>query len=122
MDLIAFDDLDLFGAECATPLDELEQDLYHRLIEPAGSNIDDPNRGLGIEDLLSGPYDAALAGRIEAELRKDSRVSAVRATITDLQTGSNAGTSFRITVDVKADEGELGMTLSFDSLGLRRVS
>lgn len=122
MDLVAYDDLDTFGAECATPLEELEQDLYHRLIEPAGANIDDQNRGLGVEDMLSGPYDPAFAGRIEAELRKDARVSNVTATILDLEAESNAGASFRVLIDVKADEGELGMDLTFDSLGLRRTS
>lgn len=122
MDLVAFDDLDTFGAECATPLAELEQDLYHRLIEPAGSNIDDRARGLGIEDALSGPYDSALAGRIEAEIRKDVRVSTVRATILDLSAESNAGASFRVLIEVQADEGELGMNLTFDSLGLRRTA
>jgi hypothetical protein len=122
MDLVAFDDLSTFGEETTSPIQELEQDLYHRLIETPGSNLDDPNRGLGIEDALSGPVSRGLGPSIEAEFRKDKRVLNVRAVVTQVTSGSNAGQEFRIEIDVECDEGELGMKLTFDALGLRRAS
>lgn len=109
-DLVAFDDLDEFGAEIATPLQGLEQDLYHRLIETRGSNLSDPTRGLGIEDALSGPVDRDLAARIETEFLNDPRVRKVQATVTEIEGGdSNAGGSLRIEIEVEADEGELAL-------------
>ena len=48
-DLLCLDDLDLFATEIDDPIGELEQDLYHRLIELPGTNPDDVNRGLGLE-------------------------------------------------------------------------
>lgn len=122
MDLLAFDDMSEFGAETRSPIEELEQDLYHRLVERHGANLDDPNRGLGVEDALSGPIDRALGASIEAEFRKDPRVAAVKATVTEIDATSNAGASVRLEIDIECDEGELGMVLTFDSLGLRRAS
>lgn len=113
-----FDDLDEFGAETADAYEELLQDLYHRLIEPPGSNIDDRDRGLGIEDALSGRVASALKHRIEVELRKDDRVTAVDAQITEIETGS-----FRIAISIEADEETLGLVLETDAGGaLRRVA
>jgi phage baseplate assembly protein W len=117
-ELRCFDDLDEFGAETIDELEDLEQDLYHRLIEPRGSNLDDPDRGLGIEDMLSGAVDPGLKQRIEAELRKDERVTAVAASITEIETGS-----FRIDIEIEANEEELGLTLETDASGaVRRVT
>jgi phage baseplate assembly protein W len=117
-DLRCFDDLDAFGAETSDALEELEQDLYHRLIEPRGSNLDDPDRGLGIEDMLSGEVDPGLKQRIEAELRKDERVTAVSASITEIATGS-----FRIEVHIEANEEVLGLVLETDAAGgIRRAA
>lgn len=122
MDLVAFDDLNSFGLETTSPIQELEQDLYHRLIERPGANLDDPDRGLGVEDALSGAIDRTLGARIEAEFRKDERVADVRATVTQVTSGSNAGASFRIDIDITADAGVLKLPLTLDALGLRRAS
>jgi len=117
-ELRCYEDMDPFAAETADALEDLAQDLYHRLIEPPGSNLDDPNRGLGIEDALSGPVDSGLKQRIEAELRKDVRVTAVAATITQLDTSN-----FRIEIAIEADEEELGLVLESDASGsVRRVA
>jgi phage baseplate assembly protein W len=117
-ELRCYDDLDQFGAETVDELEDLAQDLYHRLIEPRGSNLDDPDRGLGIEDALNGPLDPALKQRIEAELRKDVRVTAVAAAITEIETGS-----FRIEIEVEANEKELKLVLESDASGsVRRVT
>ncbi|MBX3218923.1 MAG: hypothetical protein KF795_00305 [Labilithrix sp.] len=117
-ELRCFDDASPFGAETADELEELAQDLYHRLIEPRGANIDDPDRGLGIEDMLSGELDPSLTRRIEAELQKDERVTLVAATIAEIEEGS-----FRIDIQIEADDDELGLTLEYDAAGvLRRVA
>lgn len=116
-DIRCSDDMDFFGEETDDALEDLSQDLYHRLIEDYGSNLDDPDRGLGLKDLLSGTLDPNLTQRIEAELRKDGRVSEVLATIT-----TQADGSFRVEVQVVADEQALGITLESDGLGgIRRV-
>jgi hypothetical protein len=111
-DLRAFSDLDAFGEECADELEELDQDLYHRLIEPRGSNIDDPDRGLGIEDRLGGPVDASLAQDIEDEYRKDERVSAVAARVTELD-----ASRYRIDIQVDVNEAKLNQTFETDASG-----
>lgn len=115
MDLVCFDDVDNFAAEYNDPVAELEQDLYHRLLEPRGSNIDDPDRGLGLEDALSGVLDPNLKNRIEAELRKDDRVIAAVATITALDA---TGARYRIDIDIQPS-GEIVLLL--DGQGVRRV-
>ena len=112
-----FEDMDQFGAETADELEDLIQDCYHRLIEPRGSNLDDPSRGLGLEDALSGPEDVALQAKIESELALDPRVTAVSATITKLETGS-----YRIQIAIGVNETELGLVLETDDTGaVRRV-
>jgi hypothetical protein len=112
-----YDDVDQFGAETVDEYEELLQDCYHRLIEEPGSNIDDPDRGLGIEDMLSGPLDPLLKQRIEAELRKDERVSSSAATITEIEAGS-----FRIEIQIEVDESVVGLVLETDAAGsIRRV-
>lgn len=126
VDVVAFDDLDSFGEELDDPLEELLQDLYHRLLEPPGSNLDDPDRGLGLEDALSAAVDVAtLSARIEAEFRKDDRVSASRVTITE-----TAPREYLISIDVEPDVEVLGLTgaqiarlavVSNDN-GIRRVA
>ncbi len=122
MDALALDDLDMFGTELDDPLAELYQDLYHRLIESPGSNIDDPDRGYGIEGHLSGGVRpsrglTAIQRGIEGEFRKDDRVRAVQATIT-----SPAAGEYKIDIRVVADEGVLGITLVKDGDGVRRVT
>lgn len=117
-DLRCFDDLDQFGAEAKDELEELLQDLYHRLIEPRGSNLDDIGRGLGLEDALSGTVDASLKQRIEAELRNDDRVDAVTAVITEYQAGF-----FRIEIEVEVNGELAGLVVESDGAGgVRRVS
>lgn len=117
-ELRCYEDLDSFGAETTDELEDLAQDLYHRLIEERGSNIDDPDRGLGIEDLLSGVLDPSLKYLVEHELRRDVRVEAVEATLTE---GSTVG-SYRIDIKVQANEEALGFALESDAAGnVRRV-
>lgn len=121
VDALCLDDLDLFGGEIDDPLEELAQDLYHRIIEAPGSNLDDPARGFGIEGRLSGAGRAgtlttSIQHGLEAELRKDDRVHDAKATITTPAPGE-----YRIDIQIVADEGALGITLVKDGSGVRRV-
>jgi len=122
MEAVCLDDLDRFGAELDEPLAELAQDLYHRIIEAPGSNLDDPARGYGLEGRLSGAGRAGsllatIQHGIEAELRKDDRVRDVRALVTTPAPGEYA-----IDLQIVADEGALKITLERDGSGVRRVA
>lgn len=117
-DLLAIDDLDAYATETTDPLDELAQDLYHRLIEPPESNLDDPDRGFGLEDALSGPFDApSLKARIEAEMRKDSRVDAAVATLTLPAVGV-----VLVDIAIEANEEQFGISVRSDASGIRRTA
>lgn len=121
VDALCLDDLDLFGTEIDDPLEELYQDLYHRLIEPPGSNLDDPDRGFGIEGRLSsagrqGAIGPSIKHGIETELDKDIRVHNARATVTSPTDGE-----YRVDIAIEADEGALNIKLVVDGGGVRRV-
>jgi hypothetical protein len=106
--------MDQYGSEVAAAFEDLVQDCYHRLIEPRGSNIDDPARGLGLEQMLSGPLESisSLKKKIENELQKDDRVTSATATIAEIGAGS-----FRIDVSIVANEKTLGLILQSDAAG-----
>ena len=57
-DLVCWDDADPFARETTSDLATLFQDFYHLIIEAQGSNIDVPDRGVGISDRLSGTVSA----------------------------------------------------------------
>lgn len=118
MDAICYDDLDPLGRETSDPLVELEQDVVHVLLEPIGSNLDDVNRGVGLEDELSGTEGAFVGSRIDAGLLKDDRIAGTNTVVEALAGGIN-----RIALDIEADEGALGVTLEAAPDGsVRRVS
>lgn len=120
MDLECYDDLSAFAAELDDPVAELAQDLYHRLIEPPGSNIDDPDRGLGITDLLNGPFNDKIGPSIEAEFRKDDRVLGATATVTPL---ADVDGGYRASIEIEVDTGRLGIVVEADGLGtIRRIA
>lgn len=122
VDALCLDDMDLFGGEIDDPLEELAQDLYHRIIEEPGSNLDDPARGFGLEGRLSGSgrpgtLSTSLQHGLEAEMRKDGRVHDARATVSNPAAGE-----YRVELEIVADEGALGITLVKDGAGVRRVT
>lgn len=86
-DVICFDDLDLFGRETEDELIILEQDVYHRLFQEQGTNLDDLNCGLGLFVILSGPFDPGIKEKMVAELLKDDRIDATEVAITELGQG-----------------------------------
>lgn len=111
-ELRCFDDVDSFGAETLDELEDLSQDLYHRLIERRGANLDDPDRGLGIEDMLSGTVSSELKNEIESELLKDPRVSLARASIASIDDGG-----VRIEIAIEIEEDEINLVLESDASG-----
>ena len=92
-DLRWYDDLDPACVDTSDESEMLEQDCYHVIVEDLGSNLQDENSGLGVENALSGQFDPGLAALAEQQLSADERVAGVEATITD----DGAGT---VTLDV----------------------
>lgn len=106
-DLRALDDLDLFAAECDDELEELEQDVIHRVTERRGAMLDDEDFGESAYDMLQGSDEpGAVRFLFEAEIMKDPRVAQVSAAVVD---DSNPGAlpSRRLVVEVTTNEGEL---------------
>jgi hypothetical protein len=90
------DDLNEFGLDTETPLDELEQDTVHRIAEPYGSNPDDRDRGVGADSFLSGTPDLpGLERAIALDLRKDDRIVSLATTIT-ANTIAQSGASYDV--------------------------
>jgi hypothetical protein len=116
-DLVAWDDLDANASECADPIQELRQDLYHRLIEAPGSNIDDPDRGFGIYQKLNKPMDVKTAKLIELEMQKDDRVDSCECTVTNTGSGT-----YKIEIDCVADGQEMNLTLATTPQGVTVVN
>lgn len=104
MDLRCELDLDPFGEECTDALEELRQDLIHRVTTRRGANLDDENFGESVWDWLSAPaHDRdAMRAELEAELGKDARVARVTVTVED-----EGGGAYLLTLAVETDEGEL---------------
>ncbi len=88
-DLVAIDDLDPLASETTSDLQTLAQDIYHILEEDPGSNLDDPERGVGVIRLLSGDTSVlqTLPHTIESELLKDDRIDQVNCTIVAVAAG-----------------------------------
>jgi len=125
VDLAGYDDIDLLATEIADPIEELRQDVYHRCIEPYGSNPDiEANRSLGLEEVLHGAYDGSLPGIVQAGLSLDERIEAVKATVDELEGTTTAGgaRAVRLNVEIAVDEGELGIVLDLTTDGIRRIA
>lgn len=116
-EILAWDDADIFMSETADPSVQLLQDLYHRLIAASGSNLDDPDRGLGLVDALSGAVDQTLANRIDSEFLKDDRVQASKTTITLVSVGS-----YLIEIQILANGAALGLVIQTDGTAVVRIA
>lgn len=93
-DLVCVLDLDANGNETKSDLETLEQDVLHVLLETIGSNPDDPDRGVGIDQLLSGTLDdlQKLPRTIENQLESDDRIDGCSAALSVLP-GTSASPS-----------------------------
>ena len=76
-------DMGAFAQETTSDLENLVQDVGHILEEILGSNPDDPTRGVGISQYLSGTTIAfaGIVGVIERQLNADDRITKCDATI-----------------------------------------
>ncbi len=119
-DVRCFDDLDLFGRETVNELEDVDQDLYHRLLEARGSNPDDLERGLGLRSRLSGRPDPGLRSRAEDECQRDPRVEAVRGTVVEL--GSGATSIPRLELEVEVNGQLLGVGVDLAAAEAERQS
>lgn len=128
-ELICLDDVDPYAREVSDPLAELEQDIYHRLLEDPDSNLDaiamGEQRGLGLGDLLTTPLSSSLAHLIKAECERDDRVTAATVLVTEQRNGNGPSTvTFNVALSVDIDElntEEYAITIVRDASGLRLV-
>lgn len=113
-DLVCVQDLDPNGNETTSDLQNLTQDVFHVLIETLGSNPDDPERGVGIDQYLSGTTDnlMALPRLIENQLESDDRIDAVTASVV-----KNADGSFTVAIELAVDGAVLGLQYGYTSNG-----
>jgi hypothetical protein len=83
-DLVCEFDLDPLGGETTSDLQSLGQDILHILLEAPGTNPDDPDRGIGVEGMLSGTNVNLTnsATIIDSQLRKDDRIQSSKTTLT----------------------------------------
>lgn len=117
-DLVCFDDVDLFARETTDLVQILIQDVYHWLIEDLGTNLDVPDRGIGIYGLLSGTVKdlKAIANKIDQQFGNlDARIDASQTTITQDSQGV-----YQIGIALQVDGQKLG--LSFVYAPGRRLS
>lgn len=114
VDLDHWDDMDPYAAELTDPVDILKQDIFHRLIETPGSNLDDPELGIGLEQRLSGVVDPNLAAHIDAALQKDPRIDVSTTTVSRVSDGVYA-----IHIVIEYDGEELGLDFTSDATGVR---
>jgi hypothetical protein len=84
------EDLDPTGAETASDLESLEQDVMHIIAQTLGSNVADPDKGIGAVNYLSGTS-AALAQMpqvLDAQLSNVLRLSGSKTTLTQAADGT----------------------------------
>ena len=113
-DLVAVNDLDPLGRETQSDLETLEQDVLHILQEVLGSNLDDPDRGVGMSAVLNGstvPL-VSMAAVADSQLVKDTRVDSATTTIT--QTGTGA---FTVLVVVAVAGSVIGLVYANTAAG-----
>lgn len=109
-DLVCDLDLDPFANETTSDLQNLIQDVYHLLLELSGSNLDDPTRGIGVEQYLNGRFDdlQTLMNTIELQISQDDRVKNCQATVQQLANPEH----YEIIVKIGVGDDTIG--LSFD--------
>ena len=112
-DLVWLDDMDAYASETTSEEQNLEQDVLHMLAEDLGSNLDAPEQGAGVANILGAPTSEfeVMIRTIEAALRLDDRVDSSTVALTQLPSG---GYNLDVTVQVAGDVLDLGFTLAPD--------
>lgn len=113
-DLVCDVDLDPFATETTSDFQNLVQDVTHVLLELNGTNLDDPQRGVGIETYLSGTQESfnGLIGVIEEQLARDDRITGVTAAISQ-----NTDVSFTITINIAVSGTVLNLQYVWSAVG-----
>ena len=119
-DLVCMDDLDPNGSETTSDLQNLTQDIYHVILETLGANLDDPTRGIGIENVLSASSldVTALPPIVDRQIELDARVQSSTTTLTQ---DSGAPNSWTILIEVLPVGSVLPIQYSYSSTGRLRV-
>ncbi len=121
-DLVCTDDLDPFASETSSDLQTLEQDVLHVLDEAMGSNPDDPERGVGIYNIIGGTVDQLqqMAATIDTQLEKDDRIDSSTTTIADVSTtDEQAGAYYLISIALIVDGSVLNLSYDLTPSGLQ---
>lgn len=117
-DLVCVDDLDPYMGETTSDLQNYEQDIYHRLGEPFGSNLDDPDAGAGLESVLSSSQTASqIQNRIVTEVRKDPRTTDASCVVSDTSANQD-GSELTGQLEADTDDDHLSSAIGIDSDGL----
>jgi hypothetical protein len=113
-DVVCYLDVDAFGRETASDLETLAQDVFHRLLETPGSNIDDPSLGIGVEEMLSGGLEQLdqVTRRIDQQLAEDPRIDAVTSTLT-----KDAQGVYTLGISIQASGTVTGLVFSYTAAG-----
>lgn len=111
-DVVCILDVDPNDAETTSDLQTLEQDVFHMLIETLGSNIDDPTRGIGVEELLSGTVAEAqkAPARVDQQLAQDDRIDSSTTSL-DLQPDG----SYILALEVRVGGQVLGLSYGYSA-------
>jgi hypothetical protein len=121
-DAQGYDDVNPWGRETTSDLENLAQDVYHVLLEAPNSNLDDQYAngitGIGLEESLSGSTDTldSLAKRIDTMLELDTRVDSSTTTIT-VDSTDETGSSFDIQIVIDVVGSVLPLSYSFTQAG-----
>lgn len=111
------DDMDPLGADTASDLESLEQDVLHIIAQALGSNIADQDHGIGAVGYLGGTEEKLkkMPGRIDAQLPDDPRITSSTTTYAKASDGYTIRTSLIVSgqvVNVDLLLGPNGLTLA----------
>ena len=113
-DAVWSDDMDPNGNETTSDAQALAQDVYHILLETLGSNLDDLNRGIGVQGFASAQSGLLvnLPAIVDSQLRKDTRIDASKTTIT---TSSTSPLAFSMSVEIVASGTVIPLGYTYSS-------
>jgi hypothetical protein len=114
----ALDDLDQFGTDTADDMEDLVQDTIHHLDSPFGSNPDAPDRGAGLDNILSGTTSPADVQRaIVGECRKDARITNAEATV-DVTDEPQTGDIYDAALEITTSDQAIALALAIGPDGV----
>lgn len=111
------DDLDSSGAETASDLESLEQDVQHILMETLASNLADPQKGVGVVNYLSGTSVqlAALPAIVDGQLALVTRITSSQTTLQQTDAGA-----FLLNIEIHVGTDVVNLQFAVGPNGLSR--